>query len=156
MQTFLSRQFVVVICKRSHATPAPVLSTISIVTFVAALLVEADIIECGVKIVMSMPASCITGFIHVARVSLEPGLYGLDVVINKQVMLPLSDLVTSVYCLNSFIGQTFAFSWTGNCISPTWNLILVVFNLWSIPIIRIFSSIVVFRMSITDNISLPR
>ena len=38
----------------------PVLSTVSIGTFVAALLVEADLVECGVKIVISMPASCST------------------------------------------------------------------------------------------------
>ena len=106
----------------------PVLSTVSIGTFAAALLVEADLVECGVKIVISMPASCSTDFIHLARVSLEAGLYGFDVVINKQVVLPLSDLVTSMYCLNSFTGQTFAFSYTGNFISPTWNLMPVVFN----------------------------
>ena len=88
----------------------PVLSTVSIGTFVAALLVEADLVECGVKIVISMPASCSTDFIHLARVSLETGLYGFDVVLNKQVMLLLSDLVTYMYCLNSFTGQTFAFS----------------------------------------------
>ena len=87
-----------------------VLSTVSIGTFVSALLVEADLAECGVKIVISMPASCSTYFIHLSRVSLEAGLYGFDVVINKQVMLPLSDVVTSMYCLNSFAGQTFAFS----------------------------------------------
>ena len=76
----------------------PVLSTVSIGTFVAALLVEADLVECGVKIVISMLASCSTDFIHLARVSLEAGLYGFNVVINKQVVLPLSDLVTSMYC----------------------------------------------------------
>ena len=106
----------------------PVLSTVSIGTFAAALLVEADLVEYGVKIVISMPPSCSTDFIHLARVSLEAGLYGFDVVINKQVVLPLSDLVTSMYCLNSFTGQTFAFSFTGNFISPTWNLMPVVFN----------------------------
>ena len=106
----------------------PVLSTVSIGTFVAALLVEADLVECGVKIVISMLASCSTDFIHLARVSLEAGLYGFDVVINKQVMLPLIDLVTSMYYLNSFIGQIFAFSKTGNFISPTWKLIPVIFN----------------------------
>ena len=88
----------------------PVLSTICISTFSAALLVKADLVECGVKIAMTMPASCSTDFIHLARVSLEAGLYDFDVVINKQVMLPLSDLVTSMYCLNSFTGQTFTFS----------------------------------------------
>ena len=87
----------------------PVLSTVSIGSFVAALLVETYLFERGVKIVISLPASCSTDFIHLARVSLEAGLYGFDVVINKQVMLPLSDLVTSMYCLNSFAGQTFAF-----------------------------------------------
>ena len=88
----------------------PVLSTVSIGTFVAALLVAADLAECGVKIVLSMPASCSTDFIHLARVSLEAGLFGFDVVINKQVMLPLIDLVTSMYCLNSLTGQIFTFS----------------------------------------------
>ena len=106
----------------------PVLSTVSIGTLVAALLVEADLVECSVKIVISMPASCSTEFIHLTRVSLEAGLYGSDVVINKQVMLPLIDLVTSMYYLNSFIGQIFAFSKTGNFISPTWKLIPVIFN----------------------------
>ena len=106
----------------------PVLSTVSVGTFVAALLVEVNLVECGVKIVISMPASCSTDFIHLARVSLEAGLYGFYVVINKQVVLPLSDLVTSMYCLNSFTGQTFTFSYTGNFISPTWNLMPVGFN----------------------------
>ena len=87
----------------------PVLSTVSISTFAAALLVEVNLAECGVKIVISMPASCSTDFIHLARVSLKADLYGFDVVINKQVMLPLSDLVTSLYCLNSFTGQTLHF-----------------------------------------------
>ena len=87
-----------------------VLSTVSISNFVTALLAKADLVECGVKIVISVPASCSTDFIHLARVSLEAGLYDFDVVINKQVMLPLSDLVTSMYCLNSFTGQTFTFS----------------------------------------------
>ena len=76
----------------------PVLSTVSIGTFVAVLLVEVDLVECGVKFVISMPESCNTDFIHLPRVSLEAGLYGFDVVINKQVVLPLSDLVTSMYC----------------------------------------------------------
>ena len=106
----------------------PVLSTVSIGTFVAALLVEANLVDCGVKIVMSMPVSCSTDFIQLTRVSLEAGLYGFDVVINKQLILPLIDSVTSMYYLNSFIGQIFAFSKTGNFISPTWNLISVVFN----------------------------
>ena len=88
----------------------PVLSTISIGTFVVALLVEADLVECGVNIVISMPASYSTDFIHLARASLKAGLYGFDDLMNKQVMLPLSDLATSMYCLNSFTGQTFAFS----------------------------------------------
>ena len=39
--------------------------------------------------------------------------------------------------------------------SPTWNLILIVFNLSPIQITRKFSSILVFRMSISDNVSLP-
>ena len=76
----------------------PVLSTVSIGTFVAALLVEVDLVECGVNIVISMPASCSTDFIHLARVSLEAGIYGFDIVMNKQVMLPLSDLVISHLC----------------------------------------------------------
>ena len=88
----------------------PVFSIVSIGTFVAALLAEAYLAECSVKIVISMPASCSTDFIHLARVSLEAGLYGFDVLINKQIVLPPSDLVTSMYCLNSFTGQTFAFS----------------------------------------------
>ena len=66
----------------------PVLGTVSIGTFFAALL-EADLVECGVNIVISMPASCSIDFIHLARVSLEAGLYGFDVVMNEQVMLPL-------------------------------------------------------------------
>ena len=61
----------------------PVLSTVSIGTFVDALLVEADLVECGVNIAISMPASCSTGFIHFARVSLEAGVYGFDIVMNK-------------------------------------------------------------------------
>ena len=73
----------------------PVLSTVSIGRFVTVLLV--DLVECGVKFVISMPESCNADFIHLARVSLEAGLYGFDV-INKQVVLPLSDLVTSMYC----------------------------------------------------------
>ena len=87
----------------------PVLGAVSIGSFVAALLFEANLGECGVKIVISMLASCSTDFIHLARVSLEAGLCGFDVVINKQVVLPMSDLVTSIYCLNSFTGQTYAF-----------------------------------------------
>ena len=63
--------------------------------------VEVDLVECGVNIVISMPASCSTDFIHLARVSLEAGLYDFDVVMKKQVMLPLSNLVRSMYCLNS-------------------------------------------------------
>ena len=70
-------------------------------------------------------------------------------------MLPLSDLVTSMYCLDSFTGQTFAFSQTRNFISPTWSLLPTVFNLSPIRITRKFYSIVVFRMFITDKISLP-
>ena len=86
----------------------PVLRTVSVSTFVTALLVEVDLVECSTKIVISTSASCSTNFfIYLARVSLENGF---DVVINKQVVLPLSDLVTSMYCLNSFTGQTFAFS----------------------------------------------
>ena len=88
----------------------PVLSTVSMGTFVASLLVEADLVKCSVNIVISKLASCSTDLIHLARVSLKAGLCGFDVVMNKQVMLPLSDLVTSMYCLNSFTGQTFAFS----------------------------------------------
>ena len=61
----------------------PVLSTICIRTFIVALLVKADLVECGVKIAMSMPASCSTDFIHLTRVSLEASLYDFDVVINK-------------------------------------------------------------------------
>ena len=80
---------------------APVLSTISIGTFVVALLVEADLVECGVNIVISISASCSTDFRHLARASLEAGLHGFDVVINKQVMLRLRDLVASMYSLNS-------------------------------------------------------
>ena len=87
----------------------PALGTVSMGTFVAALLVEANLVECGVKIVISMPESCSTDFIHLARVSLEAGLYGFDAVINKQVMLPLTDLVTSMYCLNIFIDWQFYF-----------------------------------------------
>ena len=87
-----------------------VLSTVFIGTFVAALLVEADLVKCGVNIVISMPASCSANFIHLTRVSLEAGLYGFYVAVNKQVILPLSDLVTSMYCLNSFTGQIFGFS----------------------------------------------
>ena len=88
----------VVICKRSHATQPPVLSTVSIGTFVATLLAEADLVECGVKIVISLAVSCSTDFIRLARVSLEAGLYGLDVVINKLcypcvIWLHLVDLV---------------------------------------------------------------
>ena len=88
----------------------PVLSKVSIDIFVATLLVEADLVECSVNIVISMPVSCSTDFIDLARVSLEAGLYVFDVVMNKQVMLPLNNLVVSMYCLNSFTGQTFAFS----------------------------------------------
>ena len=88
----------------------PVLSTVSAGIFVAAVLAKADLVECGVKIVISMPGSCSTDFIYLARVSLEAGLYGFDVVINKQVMLPLCDLVTSMHCVNSFTGKTFSFS----------------------------------------------
>ena len=84
----------------------PVLSTVSIGTFVAAWLVKVDLVDCSVNIVISIPASCSIDFIHLARVSLEAGLYDFDVVMNKSVMLPLSDLVTSMY---SFTGQTFAF-----------------------------------------------
>ena len=91
-----------------------------------------------------MPASCSTDFIHLTRVFLEAGLYGFDVAINKQVMLPLTNSVTSMYCFNGFTGQTFVFSYTGNFISLTWNLILVVFNLSRIRIIRKFPSMVVF------------
>ena len=133
----------------------PVSSTVSIGTFITAFLVEAGLVERGIKIVISMLASCSTDLIHLASVSLEAGLYCFDVVINKQVMLSLSDLVTCMYCLNSFTGQTPAFSQTRNVISPTWNLILVVFDLSPICITREFSSIGVFQMSITD-ISLPR
>lgn len=52
----------------------PVLSTVSKGTFVAALLVEADLVEYGVKIIISMPASCSPDFIHLVSVSLEAGL----------------------------------------------------------------------------------
>ena len=51
-------------------------------------------------------------------------------------MLPLSDLVTSLYCLNSFTRQTSAFSQTGSFIFPTWNLLLAVFDLPPFHIIR--------------------
>ena len=88
----------------------PVSSTVSIGTFITAFLVEAGLVERGIKIVISMLASCSTDLIHLASVSLEAGLYCFDVVINKQVMLSLSDLVTCMYCLNSFTGQTPAFS----------------------------------------------
>ena len=87
-----------------------VLSTVSIGIFVVALIVESDLVDCGAKNVISRPISCSTGFIRLARVSLEADLYDFNVVINKQVMLPLSDLVTSMYCLNSFSRQTFTFS----------------------------------------------
>ena len=67
--------------------------------FCCCFLVEADLvmlsIECGVGIVLSMPASCSADFIHLARMSLKAGLYGFYVVMNKQVLLHLSDLVTS-------------------------------------------------------------
>ena len=92
---------------------ALVLGTVSIDTLallVDALLVVADLVECGVKIVISLPVSCSTDFIYLTRAFLEAGLYGFGVVINKQVILPLSDLITSIYCLNSFTGLTFAFS----------------------------------------------
>ena len=128
-----------------------VLSTVSIGTFVAVLLVEADLVERGVKIVISMPASCSTDLIHLARVSSEAGLYGFDIVINKQVMLPLNDLVSSAFCISNiciFIDWEFYFSHM--------DLNTSSFNLSSIRIIRKFSSVVVFRMFITDTISLPR
>ena len=64
----------------------PVLITSSIGTFVSTLLIEMDLVECDAKIIISMPASYSTDFIHLARVSLEACLYGFDVVINKQVM----------------------------------------------------------------------
>ena len=92
------------------------LSTVSKGNFIAAFFVEADLAARGVKIIISMPASSSTDFSHLARVSLEAGLYGFDVVINKQFMLPLSGLVTTIYCLNSFTEQIFVFSYTGICI----------------------------------------
>ena len=58
----------------------PALSTVCIGTFVAPLLVEVDLVECGVKIVISMSVSCSVDFIHFARVSLEAVLYGFDIV----------------------------------------------------------------------------
>ena len=74
----------------------PVLSAVSIGTFVAAFLIETDLEEYGVTVAIYMPASCGTDL------SFEAGLYGFDVVTNKQ--------ITNMYCLNSFTGQTFAFS----------------------------------------------
>ena len=65
-----------------------VLSTVSIGTFVAPLLVESDLVKCGVRTVISMPTSCSTDFIHLARLCLENILYGFDAVMNEQVMLP--------------------------------------------------------------------
>ena len=103
----------------------PVLNTVSVCTFAAALLVQANLVECVVNIVISMLASFSTDFIHLA---LEVGLHGVDALMNKQVMIPLRDLVTSMYCLTSFTGQMIAFSWTGKFISSTWSFILVAFN----------------------------
>ena len=88
--------FAVVICKRLHATPDPC-------------------IKCGVNTVKFMTASYSTDFTHLAIVSLEAGLYGFDVVMNKQVMLPMRDLVTSMYCLNSL-------NRTSICIFIDWKL----------------------------------
>ena len=73
-----------------------VLITVSIGTFVPSLLVESALVGCGVRTVISMPTSCSTDFIHLARLSLENILYSFDVVMNKQAMLPLQNLVASM------------------------------------------------------------
>ena len=116
-----------------HQTP--VLSLVSLVTFVSTLLVEADLVECGVKVAISMVASYSTDCIRLARVSQVDSLHGFHVIKNYAI-LPLSDLVTSLYFLNSFTRQTSAFSQTGSFIFPTWNLLLAVFDLPPFHMIR--------------------
>ena len=59
------------------------LNTTSIGAFLSILLIETDLVECDVKIAISLPASCSINFMHLLIVSLEACRYGFDVVINK-------------------------------------------------------------------------
>ena len=59
----------------------------------AALLEEADLVECGEKTVMSMPAAPITSLTQRRNVSREANLTGGRVVRKKPVSDPLMDLV---------------------------------------------------------------
>ena len=88
----ISESTVVLVCKYSHATAAPRFKHSFYKSFVAAMFVEADRVECKVNVPISITYS--TDFIYLVRVSLKVGLSGFDVARNK---LLLSDLVTSLY-----------------------------------------------------------
>ena len=75
------------------------------------MLDEVDLAERGVKIVCyAIDTSMMHTNINYFDCLFQAGIYGFGIVINKQVMLPQNDLATFTYCLNSFTGQTFAFS----------------------------------------------
>ena len=127
---------------------SPVSSTVSVGNFVAALLVEADLVECGIKVFMSMPA-----LLYPPCKSVFGSWPIWFWCCNKQTSYATPESFGYIYVLPK------QFHRTNICLFIDWKfylyLIIVATNLSSIHIIRKFSAIVMFRMSIANNIFLP-
>ena len=96
--------------KFSHAPPTPVFDTVSIGILAAARLVDANLVECGVKILISIPADCRVVSIHLAKMCCEAILQAFVVAMKRRVMLPSRFAVNfhTCYDINSLI---FLISW---------------------------------------------
>ena len=68
---FKNNIFIVTFSKCSHAPPPLVFNTVSVGILVATRLFDTDLVERGMKILISMPADCIVVLIHLGKLSCE-------------------------------------------------------------------------------------
>ena len=68
---FKNNIFIVTFSKCSHAPPSLVFNTVSVGILVATRLFDTDLVERGMKILISMPADCIVVLIHLGKLSCE-------------------------------------------------------------------------------------
>ena len=87
--------------KFSHAPPTPVFDTVSIGILVAARLADANQVDCGVKILISIPADCSVVLIHLAKMWCEAILQGFVVAMKRRAMLPLRFAVNFHICYDT-------------------------------------------------------